>query len=133
MTYPTPPMPVADAFAAMPAPERTALLEIRDLILATAAKTPGVGEIEETLKWGQPAYLTPKTKSGSTLRLGLPKTGGYAVYAHCQTRIIPNLRAVFGEKLTYDGNRAVLFKTDEAVPTDALKFLITHALTYHMR
>jgi hypothetical protein len=41
--------------------------------------TPGVGALHETLKWGQPAYLTPETRSGTTLRLGVPKSGGYAI------------------------------------------------------
>ena len=55
---------VRSAFDAMPEPARAALLLIRDLIFATAAATEAVGPLEETRKWGQPAYLTPATRSG---------------------------------------------------------------------
>jgi len=44
------------------APEaRAGLLALRALIFQTAATIPGVGQVQETLKWGQPAYLTPDT------------------------------------------------------------------------
>ena len=45
------------------------LMTLRALIFDVAAKTDGVGALDETLKWGEPAYLT-RSKSGSTIRLG---------------------------------------------------------------
>ena len=63
---------VLAAYEAFPAAVRQKLLDVREILLATAANTPGVGEIEETLKWGEPAYLTHRPKSGSTIRLGHP-------------------------------------------------------------
>lgn len=41
---------------------------MRALLFEIAAATDGVGEIEETPKWGEPAYVT-KNKSGSTVRM----------------------------------------------------------------
>ena len=62
--------PAVDAvFAAYPKPLKAKLLALRRLILDTAKKTEGVGALEETLKWGQPSYLTTLTKSGSTIRI----------------------------------------------------------------
>ena len=61
---------VQQAFHEFPPEIRTKLLALRKLILDTAASIEGVGPIEETLKWGQPAYLTSQSKSGSTIRLG---------------------------------------------------------------
>ncbi len=58
---------VARAFAAYPPGMRRKLLALRELILRTAAATGGVGPIEETLKWGEPAYVTSQTGSGSTI------------------------------------------------------------------
>ncbi len=49
---------------------RRQLLALRELIFRTAALIEGVGEIEESLKWGEPAYLTAKSKIGSTIRIG---------------------------------------------------------------
>jgi hypothetical protein len=44
-------------------------LVLRRLIFEVAAETAGLGEIEETLKWGQPSYLTTQSGSGSTIRI----------------------------------------------------------------
>ena len=49
---------VAAKFQSYPLSMRTKLMALRELILETAADTAEVGEIEETLKWGEPAYLT---------------------------------------------------------------------------
>ncbi len=60
---------VAAVFKAYPSKARTKLMFLRKLIIETAAATDGAGEIEETLKWGEPSYLTSKTKSGSSIRI----------------------------------------------------------------
>lgn len=46
---------VLRAFLALPTEIQPKLLALRELILTTAAATDGVGPIEETLKWGEPA------------------------------------------------------------------------------
>lgn len=93
---------------------------------------PEIGRIQETLKWGQPSYLTPETKAGSTIRLGVPKQGGFALYAHCQTTIISDFQAIFGEDFRFDGNRAVTFSAHDEPDTDKLRLLVRSALTYHL-
>ena len=136
MTHARPPFEnpaVAAAYESFPAPQREGLLTVRRLIFETAAETPGVGTLEETLKWGQPAYLTPKTRSGSTIRLGLPKQGGFALYAHCQTTIIPDFRNLFPDEFDYEGNRAVHFKDAASLSLDPLRLLVRSALTYHLK
>ena len=124
---------VEAVFASFPEPERSGLLMVRGLIFETAETTPGVGALEETLKWGQPAYLTPATRSGSTIRLGLPKQGGFAIYTHCQTTILTDFRSMFPDDFVYEGNRAIHFDAGEALPLDKLRLLIHGALTYHLR
>jgi len=120
-------------FASFPEPARTGLLTLRGLIFETAAATPGVGALEETLKWGQPAYLTPETKSGSTIRLGRPKQGGFAIYTHCQTTILSDFQSIFPDDFDYEGNRAVRFEDGDALPLDKLRLLVHRALTYHLK
>ena len=124
---------VERAFAAFPEPVRSSLLDLRETIFDTALDIPGLGPFEETLKWGQPAYLTPKYRSGTTIRLGVPKTGGFALFVHCQTRVIPNVRAICGDVFRYDGNRAVVFEEGARPDQPALQLLIRTALTYHRR
>ena len=120
-------------FASFPAPERAGLLALRDLIFDTAAKDPSIGPLHETLKWNQPAYLTPKTKSGSTIRLGLPKGGGFALFTHCQTTILSEFQTAFGSDFRFEGNRAVLFDAGDPLPLDKLEMLVRRALTYRQR
>ena len=124
---------VAQVFDSYPPALRTRLLALRALIFEVAASTPGVGELEETLKWGEPAYLTTQSKSGSTLRIAWqPKAPEhYAMYFHCQTSLVETFRTVFPHDFRYEGNRAIVFHRDDALATDALAFCIGAALTYH--
>ena len=84
-------------FAAYPGPVKAKLLALRRLIFDTAKATKGVGALEETLKWGQPSYLTPESKSGSTIRIDQVKAeaGRYAVYFHCQTDLVETFRELY--------------------------------------
>jgi hypothetical protein len=128
--------PAVDAvFAAYPKSLKAKLLALRRLILDTAAATKGVGELEETLKWGQPSYLTTATKSGSTIRIDQVKASAsqYAVYFHCQTDLVATFRDLYPKELIYVGNRAVIFNADDAIPEAALRHCVALALTYHLR
>ena len=124
---------VAQAFEAYPVNFRRQLLALRELIFQTAASTEGVGMIEETLKWGEPAYVTSQSKSGSTVRIGWKKSNPsqYAMYFHCQTNLVDTFRALFPSEFKFEGNRAIVFNEHDAVPTDSLAFCIAAALTYH--
>lgn len=132
-SYPIENPAVAQVFADFPPAERAGLLALRQLIFDVAKRDAEIGPLEETLKWGQPAYLTTQTKSGTTLRLGLPKTGGFAILCHCQTTVISDFRALFGDDFTYDVNRAVVFSTNDAVQKDKAALLISAALRYHLK
>ena len=85
------------------------------------------------MKWGQPSYLTTKTKAGSTVRLGLPKTGGFAIYTHCQTSLMSDFQTLFPDDFVYEGNRAIHFQSEEDLQADKLRLLIKAALTYHLK
>jgi hypothetical protein len=124
---------VEAVFAAYPKPVKAKLLALRRLILDTAKATKGVGLVEETLKWGQPSYLTPETKSGSTIRIDQVKTepGQYAVYFHCQTNLVETFRELYPE-LRYAGNRAILLDAADKLPEAALRHCVGLALTYHL-
>jgi hypothetical protein len=126
--------PVVDTvFDAYPKPVKARLPALRRLIFATAKATKGVGRVEETLKWGQPSYLTPETKSGSTIRIDQVKhvLGQYAVYFHCQTNLVETFRELYPE-LRYGGNRCILLNADDKVPEAALRHCVALALTYHL-
>jgi len=119
-------------FAQYAAEQRTRLDEIRDMVFEVAERTPGVGRIEENLKWGQPSYHTPDTKSGTPLRIDAHPDGGVAVYVNCQTDLIDQFRTHYPH-LNYEGFRAVVLTPDSAVPTDELEHIIGLTLTFHAR
>jgi len=125
---------VENVFAGYPSPVKSKLLALRKLIFDTAKTTSGVGALEETLKWGQPSYLTSESKSGSTIRIDQMKAeaGFYAIYFHCQTDLVETFRELYPE-LRYGGNRAILLDAGDKVPEKALRHCIALALTYHAR
>ncbi|HEY4167817.1 MAG TPA: DUF1801 domain-containing protein [Reyranella sp.] len=125
---------VAAAFEAYPAALRKRLLALRALVFDVAARTEGVGPLTETLKWGQPSYLTEATRSGSTVRIDrLKKGNGYAIYFHCQSGLVPAFRALYPDAFRFDGKRALLFEPGERLPVRALRHCIGLALTHHLR
>jgi hypothetical protein len=119
-------------FATYAGAQREQLLAMRQLVFAAAAETPGVGAIEETLKWGQPSYLTPETGSGTTIRLDAHPSGGVAMYVNCQTDLVEMFRAYY-PKLDYEGVRAVVFPPGKPVPARELRHMMALTLTYHAR
>ena len=126
------PADVASAFSDLPESVRERLLGVRGLLFDTAARTAGVGEVVETLKWGQPSYLTVRPKSGSTVRLGISGDGRPALFCHCQTTLIGAFRDLYPDVFDFEGNRALVLK--EGDPPDAeLAHCIALALTYHRR
>jgi hypothetical protein len=132
-----PPMPadVAAAFSAFPAGVRARLLEVRDLIFETAARIEGVGPLTETLKWGEPAYLTQATGSGSTIRLGWlrPSERACAVLFNCRTTLVDDFRSQFPDVFAYDKNRALLLDAGKPLAEAPLSTCLGMALTYHRR
>lgn len=104
--------------------QRAGLDHLRARILACAA-VQGI-TVEESLKWGQPSFKAPQ---GSPLRIGLPKAGGFALYAHCATTLISDYAALHPGR--FEGNRAVLFDSVEEARAQPLEALISAALTYH--
>ena len=126
---------VAAAFDAFPLAARERLAAVRALVFEVALDTPGVGPITETLRWGEPAYLTQASKSGSTIRLGITKGAQMrcAVYLNCKTSLVEEYRAAFADVFAFEGNRAVLLDPNEPLPREALAQAIAMALTYHRR
>jgi len=127
--------PAVDAmFESYPIPLKTRLLALRRLIFDTARATAGVGALQETLKWGQPSYLTAETRSGSTVRIDQVKSvpGCYAIYFHCQTDLVESFRQLYPTEFTYGGNRSILLNAKDKIAEPALRHCIALALTYHL-
>ena len=124
---------VAEKFAAVPPEARARLLELRALIFETAAATPGVGRLDEDLRWGEPTYLTSESRSGTSIRIHWKarRADCCAMYVHCQTSVVERFRLMHGDRLELEGSRAVLVPIGQPLPEDALRDFVRLALTYH--
>lgn len=130
----TAPDAVRAVFDAQPPAQRDALLALRRMILETAAAAE-VGDLVETLKWGDPAYLPKRPRIGTTVRINALKGSpdGYALYVHCQTTLMDQYRLLYPDTFAFDGQRALLFSACEPVPEEPLRHCIALALTYHRK
>lgn len=126
---------VAATFKAYPPGLRKRLLALRALVFDVAAATPEVGRLTETLKWGQPSYLTAETGSGTTIRIDRLKgrDDGYAVYFHCQSGLVETFRTIYPNTFACEGKRALLFGIKDRVPLRELRHCLALALTHHAR
>ena len=135
---------VAAVFDAYPGEIKPKLMFLRQLIFDVASRTNGVGELEETLKWGQPSYLTTQTRSGSLVRIDQIKSqdthtnqnnqkeGKYAMYFHCQTTLVDTFKEMYRGQFEFGGNRSIVFRVKDKVPVKELSHCISMALTYHL-
>ncbi|WP_395714634.1 DUF1801 domain-containing protein [Reyranella sp.] len=125
---------VAAIFETYPPAVRKRLATLRALVLETARQTDGVGRLTETVKWGQPSYLTEESGSGTTVRIDRLKAGdGYAIYFHCQSGLVEEFRQLYPDTFRFQGNRAIVFDATETPPSRELGHCIALALTHHAR
>lgn len=120
---------VQTVFTNYPEQVKGKLLYLRELILETASELD-LTDVEETLKWGEPSYLS---KHGSTLRIDWKEKSPeqYAMYFKCTSKLVTTFQLVFGDLFEYEKTRAIVFKMDDEVPKNELKQCIQAALTYH--
>jgi len=121
---------VAEVFDAYPDEVRPKLERLAQLILDCADEVAEVDSVEETLKWGEPSYLT---KHGSTIRLDWKERDPehYAMYFKCTSLLVPTFRELFDDVFTFDGNRAIVLHLDDEVPEDELRQCVEAGLRYH--
>lgn len=129
-TIPPVPGPVAAVLDRYPKPIRDALLALRAVIVGVAGEED-VGPLEETLKWGQPAYLCA---TGTTIRIDRDDShgGDIALYVNCKTSLIGQWRERFPD-MAFGGTRSLHLKRDDDLGADRLKMCIADALTYRRR
>lgn len=121
---------VNEVFANYPKSVRNKMCFLRELVIETAEELKGVSKLEETLKWGEPSFIT---RSGSTLRMDWKEKtpNQYAMYFQCSSRLVDTFRMIFDHKFQYEGKRAIVFHIDQKIPIPELKECIKAALTYH--
>jgi hypothetical protein len=148
---------VARVYESYPLAIRKHALSLRALIFDVAKQVPDVGRIEETLKWGEPAYIAHAAHAtdakasrlgasgplfgarterviGSAVRVGWKKSdpNRYRLLFHCQTTLVDSFREQFPNVFTFEGNRAIVFGVDDKIPERATSQCIAASLTYRL-
>ncbi|MEM6735170.1 MAG: DUF1801 domain-containing protein [Bacteroidota bacterium] len=120
---------VDEVFASYPDEVREKMQYLRNLVINTA-RDEDINELEETLKWGEPSFVT---KNGSTLRMDWKdkSPNQYAMYFQCTSRLVSTFRIVFEEQFQFEGNRAIVFQMNEKIPEAELRECIKASLNYH--
>lgn len=119
----------AAKLASYPLHVQPRVAELRRLIVETA-ETAGIPVLVETLKWGETSYLAAK---GSTLRFDWKSRAPEQVslYFKCTSKLLPTIRAIFGELFVYETNRAIHIPLEGPIPRAELGQCIRLALCYH--
>jgi hypothetical protein len=106
------------------------ILNLRRLIIEAASETEEISNLEETLKWSEPSYLT---KFGSTIRIDWKKNkpDQYAIYFKCTSKLVPTFKMVLNDVFNFEGDRAIIFGMNDKIPETQLKQCIITGLTYH--
>ena len=116
-------------FEGYPDAAKVKLLTIRAAIFDVAAEE-SLGDIAESLKWGEPSYLSTM---GSAIRIDWkhksPNT--ISVYVNCKTNLIDTFKEIYSNTLTFVGNREIVFQITDELPMPELKACISMALRYH--
>ena len=105
---------------------KTKMTRLRELVLKTANDIDGLEQLEETLKWGEPSYLT---KFGIDWKAKNPAQ--FAIFFKCTSLLVPTFKKIYKDTFTFEKNRAIVFSLDDSLPEKEITHCISLALTYH--
>lgn len=124
---------IESVVAGYPPKLRPTIKKLRKLVREVAKSNADVGELVETLKWGQPSFLPKRPRIGTTVRMDAVSEDPVrvALYFHCQTTLVETFRELYSDTLNFEGNRAIVLDASRPLPEAELRHCIEMALTYH--
>lgn len=126
---PVPPPEVADWFGSGPPELAGRAAQLRRLIHQVAFDVEAWPLVEE-MRWGQPSYRSPHGNESTPVRIGWTADDDVALLTHCQSSVVAEFRAAFGDRFRFDGDRAVLVGESDVASIDELTDFVSRALTY---
>ncbi len=100
-------------------------------LIAEAGAASGAGKIVESVKWGQPSFAPARPRVGSSVRIEHRANGDMALMFICHTGLVDRFREIYGDRLRFEGNRAIVLEVSGAMPQEELRHCIAMAFTYH--
>lgn len=125
------PAAILDQITRWPASAQLQLQSMRT-VFHNVAEAAEVGPLDESLKWGQPAWRPRSPRTGSTLRLNWSAADPARItaYVDCKTDLAAQMQLRFPDLSGNDGRRALHF--DLLAPdADSLWQLAFLTFTYH--
>ncbi|OCW57097.1 hypothetical protein [Hoeflea olei] len=107
--------------------------EAKALIEGVAARTPGVGALEESVKWGEQSFAPVRRNVGSSVRIAPRGNGELALMFICHTHLVDEFRSLYPDALEFEGNRAIVVRSSGPTDLAALEHCIALALTFKLR
>jgi len=125
---------ILDRIATWPLAAQQHLLALR-AIAFEVSRQADIGPLDETLKWGQPAWRPRRPRTGSTLRVNWSPShpGHLMAFVDCKTDLASQMSTRFPGQFRNDGTRALAFDLDGALPQHAIWQLANLTFTYHQR
>ncbi|MEX0312474.1 MAG: hypothetical protein AB3N17_19780 [Tateyamaria sp.] len=126
------PSPILARTEGWPAAAQGHFARMRTLVYEVAAAAD-VGPLDESLKWGQPAWRPQRPRVGSTLRVDWsPATPDRLMsFVDCKTDLAAQMETRFPGQFHNDGRRALGFDLHRPLDDDAVWQLAHLTLTYH--
>ena len=95
----------------------------------SVAENHNLGEVQETLKWGEPSYLVNK---GSPVRIDWkPQSPNqYYIFFHCQTKLVDTFSELYLNAIEFQGNRAIVLNVDQRLPEAIVRHCVKLAFQY---
>lgn len=115
-----------------PTRAQEAFSTLRALCHATADELE-IGPLEESLKWGQPAWRPTKPNTGSTLRVMWHENTPdlLSLYVGCKTDLAARMRDIYPDLPQNDGRRHIAIRLSDPLPLDAMSHLASMTFAYH--
>jgi hypothetical protein len=119
---------VQHRFNSYPEHIKPILEKVRSLILEVA-ETNKLGNVKETLKWGEPSYLV---KGGITVRFDWKEKtpDQYYILFNCKTKLVDTFRELYSDILNFQGNRAIVLNIQDSAPLQAISHCIELSMKY---
>ena len=126
------PSPLNDVFASWSQTAAATALQCRGLFLDAAARLE-TGPLEESLKWGQPAWRPSRPRTGSTLRMGwdAAEPDALTLFVDCKTDLAARMQETYPTLMAHDGRRRMGVSLNTPLPEQAIAHLAEMTFSYH--
>jgi hypothetical protein len=123
---------VKSALAGFPDGLRETALSLARLIKDIAENLTAVGELQDSLKWGEPSFAPKRKNVGSSVRIAARRDGKIAMNFICHTGLVERFREIYAGQLEFEGNRTIVVDPGKPLQRAELSYCIAMALTYHL-